>query len=327
MKPPLPSPRCSLATALRPRPFRVAALIVLVLFPAGLFSADPAAFALHDRPVEGFALSRTASGGAAALPEATSSRGSGEFSIHNLTRDFLKDAGQIWSYPFHIRTDDILPIIGLAAVTGLVIANDESIFRGFQDYYDDHGWVQDASPVITKMGSWGAWATAGLFLGVGLIGGEHKPAETGVLAATAMMESSLLVWFLKGMTGRQRPSYADGVDHWSGPAGFFKRYQQGYQDAYDSFPSGHAITAFSLATVVAMEYQETVWVPILSYAVATGVGLSRVTLSRHWLSDVLVGGVLGHLIGRLVVRNHRRRYHAIPAVSVSPRSVSLAFSF
>jgi membrane-associated phospholipid phosphatase len=304
-----------------------ATLVLLAVLPIRLFADDLKAPVRDVSPAPAFTLSVY---NAPALPASLAgeaSPGTGEFSIHNLTGDFLKDAGRIWSYPLHIQTDDILPILGLAAVTGVIIANDEPIYRGFKDYYDAHGWVQDASPVITKMGSWGAWATAGLFLGAGLVGGNHRPVETGVLAATAMMESSLLVWFLKGMSGRQRPSYADGVDHWSGPAGFFKRYQQGYADAYDAFPSGHAITAFSLATVVAMEYRETVWVPILSYAVATGVGLSRVTLSRHWLSDVLVGGVLGHLIGRLVVRNHRRRYHAIPAVSVSPRSVSLTFSF
>ena len=110
------------------------------------------------------------------------------------------------------------------------------------------------------------------------------------------------------MFGRQRPFWADGVDHWSGPVGFFKRFRSGQQGRYDSFPGGHAITAFSLATVVAMQYQKSVWVPIVAYSVATGVGLSRLTLDKHWLSDVLVSGVIGHVIGRLVVRNHRRRY-------------------
>jgi len=304
-----------------------ATLVLLAVLPVRLFSDERKAPVRDVRPAPAFILSVFNGPGLPASLAAAASPRTEEFSARSLTGDFLRDAGQIWSYPLHIRTADILPIVGLAAATGLVMANDESIYRGFKDYYDAHGWVRDASPVITKMGSWGAWATAGLFLGVGLIGGDHRPVETGVLAATAMMESSLLVWFLKGMSGRQRPSYAAGVDHWSGPAGFFKRYQQGYEDAYDSFPGGHTIAAFSLATVVAMEYRETVWVPILSYAVATGVGLSRVTLSRHWLSDVLVGGVLGHLIGRLVVRNHRQRYHAVPAVSVSPRSFSLTFSF
>ena len=44
---------------------------------------------------------------------------------------------------------------------------------------------------------------------------------------------------------------------------------------------GHSITAFSLATVVAMQYQESVWVPILAYATAMGVALSRETENKH----------------------------------------------
>jgi hypothetical protein len=56
--------------------------------------------------------------------------------------------------------------------------------------------------------------------------------------------------------------------------------------------------------------------------VATGVGLSRVIESRHWLSDVVVGAVLGHVIARLVVSNHRRRCLIVPAVGVGRRSFS-----
>jgi membrane-associated phospholipid phosphatase len=166
------------------------------------------------------------------------------------------------------------------------------------------------------MGSWGAYGTAGLFLAYGLVSGDKTSTETAILAANAMLQSEILVAFLKGMFGRQRPSYANGVDHWSGPTGFFERFEKEHAGYYDSFPSGHAITAFSLATVLAMQYRDTVWVPILSYTIATGVGLSRATLGKHWLSDAFVGGVLGHLIGRLVVRNHRRRYQIMPAAGL-----------
>jgi membrane-associated phospholipid phosphatase len=38
------------------------------------------------------------------------------------------------------------------------------------------------------------------------------------------------------------------------------------------------------------------------------VALSRVTEGKHWLSDCLVGSVLGYVIGRMVVLNHRSRY-------------------
>jgi len=250
-----------------------------------------------------------------------------KFTLKGLGGDFLKDAGEIWSYPAHIRTRDILPIVGLAAVTGFLIGNDEAIYRGFRTYHDNHAWVRGVSPVITQMGSWGAWGTAGAFLCFGLIAKDGKATETAVLAASAMLQGALLTGFLKGISGRQRPEYADGVDHWSGPAGFFKRFEKGEMGHYDSFPSGHTVAAFSLATVVAMQYRDTVWVPIVSYTLAAGVGLSRLTEDKHWLSDVVVGGVLGQVIGRLVVRNHRRRHHLTPTVGLDHGSLAFAVSY
>ena len=259
------------------------------------------------------------------LPAAPS--GGGEFSLRSVSRDFLKDAGQIWSYPAHIRTRDILPIAGLAALTGFLVGKDEAIHRWVMKYREAHAWVRGVSPVITQMGSNGAWGTAAMFLGVGLIGGDKKSTETAVLATSAMLQSGILVTFLKGIFGRQRPYWADGVDHWSGPVGFFKRFKSGQTGRYDSFPGGHSITAFSLATVVAMQYRETVWVPILAYTTATGVALSRLTENKHWLTDSLVGSVLGYLIGRMVVRNHRSRYDMPPTTGGAQSTFSLAFTF
>jgi membrane-associated phospholipid phosphatase len=76
-----------------------------------------------------------------------------------------------------------------------------------------------------------------------------------------------------------------------------------------------------------MQYRESVWAPIVAYSVATGVGLSRLTLDKHWLSDVLVGGVVGHIIGRLVVRNHRSRHHMTLPVDDALGSLPFAVTF
>jgi membrane-associated phospholipid phosphatase len=303
----------------------VAALVMLAVFPSGLFPQGIPAEGTKDSPAPVFSLSVLH---ALALPAAYAAPLPPEperYTFRNVTSDFPKDAGQIWSYPFHIKSGDILPIVGLAALTGVLIHNDKQIHESFVNYRNSNSWVQKLGPNITQMGQLGAYGTAAVFLGVGLIAGDHKLTETGVLAANAMLQAGVLVEFLKGIIGRQRP-VIDGFDRWSGPVGFFKRYSKGGHDLYDSFPGGHTATAFSLATVVAMEFRETVWVPILSYAVATGVGLSRVTLGRHWLSDCLVGGVLGHFIGRLVVNNHRQRYHVTPVIGMTGGSVSFAFT-
>jgi membrane-associated phospholipid phosphatase len=142
-----------------------------------------------------------------------------------------------------------------------------------------------------------------------------------------MVQTFLVEFFIKGLTGRQRPFIASGVDHWAGPAGFFNRYDPDYDGLYDSFPSGHSATAFSLATVVAMQYRHRAWVPVLAYTIAAGVGLTRVTMDRHWMSDVVVGAVIGHLVARLVVRSHYRRQRLVPVLGCSGRSITFGFHY
>jgi membrane-associated phospholipid phosphatase len=247
--------------------------------------------------------------------------------LKQAARDFIKDTGRIWSSPFRIKERQVGPLIALAAATGFLIAADEDIRDGFKSYSDEHEWVQDVGPVITQMGTLGAAATAGIFFGAGLIFKDERARDTGYLAACAMAQSFLVEHALKGLTGRQRPFAADGDDHWSGPAGFFKRYDPDNEGLYSSFPSGHTATAFSLATVVALQYRHTTWVPILAYTIAAGVGLTRVTMDRHWMSDVVVGAVVGHLVARLVVRSHTRRQRLVPVLGCSGRGITLGFHY
>ena len=53
-----------------------------------------------------------------------------------------------------------------------------------------------------------------------------------------------------------------------------------------SFPSGHAMMAFSVATVFARRYHDHRWVPYVAYAVAGAIVVSRVTTGAHFPADV-----------------------------------------
>ena len=68
----------------------------------------------------------------------------------------------------------------------------------------------------------------------------------------------------------------------------------------NSFPSGHAATAFMAATILHKEYgRRSPWFSIAGYAAATATGVTRQLNNRHWMSDVMVGAGIGILTAEL----------------------------
>jgi len=74
-----------------------------------------------------------------------------------------------------------------------------------------------------------------------------------------------------------------------------------------SFPSGHASGVFAVATVFAHEFRDSRWVPWVAYGSAGLIALSRVSLGRHFPTDIVTGAILGNSIGRMV--SHRSDSH------------------
>jgi membrane-associated phospholipid phosphatase len=244
-------------------------------------------------------------------------------SLKQAGRDFLGDTGRIWTSPARIRNRDVFPLIALAAGTTFLIAGDEAIRDGVQSYADQHAWVGEVAPVVTQLGGVAGFAAAGAFFGAGLLFRDDRARDTGYLAASAILQAMLVDNVLKIVAGRQRPYVADGEDHWGGPAAYFK----GSGEDNRAFPSGHAATAFALATVVSMQYGRRAWVPVVAYTLAAGAGLSRMALDKHWSSDVLVGAVVGHLVARLVVRDYARRRRFTPMLACSRRGFAVSLFY
>jgi membrane-associated phospholipid phosphatase len=119
-----------------------------------------------------------------------------------------------------------------------------------------------------------------------------------LLAGEAVLDSEIVAELAKAIDRRKRPQDqpANGnfTDTW------FSNKAGGVQST-GSFPSGHTIAAFSVATVIAHRYGNHKWAPYVAYGTAALIGFSRMTLSSHWGSDVFVGGVLGYTISRFSV--------------------------
>lgn len=64
-----------------------------------------------------------------------------------------------------------------------------------------------------------------------------------------------------------------------------------------SFPSGHTLTAFGVATLLIWGLKLRGWRLACVLALACLIGLSRIAVGAHWPLDVLGGAVLGSLCG------------------------------
>jgi hypothetical protein len=234
----------------------------------------------------------------------------------------LHNIGEQAAAPFKMNAKQWLMTGSAIGITAALMHFDNDIDKWARVQKQDHNWVKKSSPVITNFGgSWGVYSV----LAAGLLSAtrdNEKGVQSCLLATQAMVTSGIWVRIIKTLTGRERPmadytfSKSQGGE-WYGP---FSMWDQDSAikkpvSAFDSFPSGHTATAFSIATVFAKQYSDIKAVPVLFYSAATLVGISRLTEHEHWASDVFVGGILGYLCGNQVV-NHFNKTHRNPVDSL-----------
>jgi undecaprenyl-diphosphatase len=161
----------------------------------------------------------------------------------------------------------------------LITAGDRKLMRRLNQWEAPH-WIRKWMVFATRGGDGWLWSVIGLILL--LFGGSRRFDALG--AGFVSVGAGQLVFFvLKRLIGRERPCATES-HCWSSllPPDRF------------SFPSGHTITAFAIALSLGLYYPALV-VGLVFCAVS--VAASRVILGLHYLSDVLVGIVIGAAIG------------------------------
>ena len=189
----------------------------------------------------------------------------------------LEDQREIYKAPFkpsNLRWDALV-----LAPTALFLVTDRHIENnlpgGHYTFYQDSSNIAIAGIASTLTGVW-----------IYGIKGDHPHArETGNLELETLVNTFLVYAPMQFIAARQRPGEGNGH-------GDFLRHSA----MNTSFPGGHAMFTWAMATVVAQEYPKP-WVQVLNYAAAFTLTTTRYLARDHWASDMWVGSALGIAIG------------------------------
>ncbi|MEK7670773.1 MAG: phosphatase PAP2 family protein [Bacteroidota bacterium] len=213
-----------------------------------------------------------------------SATGGNDFSL------FLKLTGHAFTSPLRWNGCDWLTAGGVVVGTGVGSLLDDEGFRLMER--NQTSFNTDLSDITSKYGSGitGIAVTGGFYC-AGWAFDNVWLRETGVLMASALSASVVTESALKLIIGRARPYTSLGTTT-------FKPFN-GKAD-FSSFPSGHAVVAFTLSTVLSERIKNT-WASIGLYSLATMVAASRMYTRDHWFSDVVFAGALSTFVARSVV--------------------------
>ena len=227
----------------------------------------------------------------------------------------------VLAQPLHYDWKDWTVFGGVAAATTLAFVYDDEIYDFVDGTFGNEKW-NTASKCTDVFGEeYFILPTVALTYAVGAIGDDCRLKNMSLAALQSFVYAEVASAGLKVLTCRLRPSEANNQQStvngqqstvngqtWLGP---FKSFKS------TSFPSGHAMRSFALATTVAGFYPEKKWVGIVSYSLATMTSLGRVVSKEHWASDVIVGAALGYFIGRGVVK-FNEKIGNISSVEIQP---------
>jgi membrane-associated phospholipid phosphatase len=224
-----------------------------------------------------------------------------------MPRYVLQDQKAIWTSPIHTARSDAKWWAIFGAATGALIATDKWTERRLPNTPDQvrlGNYTSNLGTAYTLI------PISAAFYFLGTAKSDERFRETGLLSFETLIDTTLIEAVIKSATNRARPLEGNGN-------GGFGDGAHGVLNS--SFPSGHAIGAFGIASVFAHEYRHVWWVKLLAYSYAGTVVGARLAARKHFPSDVVAGGAMGWFVGDYVyAKRHNpdldRKQGAMPKV-------------
>jgi membrane-associated phospholipid phosphatase len=206
--------------------------------------------------------------------------------LRKLALNIVLDEKDIFTSPFHVNRHNALEWLVPIAITGGLMVGDRRIAGILENSRGQVSWGGRISnigasytliPILASSYVYGAWRD------------NAKSREIGVLGTETLLDSLIVVEGLKEVFRRDRPDDKHPGDFWAGGS---------------SFPSGHAMESWSIASLLDHEFRHKKIVGITAYTLAGIVSAARIAARKHFASDVVAGGTMGWFIGRHVYDTH-----------------------
>ncbi len=214
-----------------------------------------------------------------------------------LPGNFIQDQKDIWLFPVKLAKGHYwFPTVLVVGGTGALIGTDPQTMPHFRQVNGQPNEFHGFNKIFTSTVSGGIIAAVpATFYAVSLIRKNSYDQGSALLAGEAVVDDTVLMVVVKSITQRLRPTDVAATGNYSDT--FFQSSKSPIGKG-TSFPSGHALMSFSVATVFARRYRQHRWVPYVAYGLASVLSFSRVTTGAHFPSDVFVGAALGYVIAR-----------------------------
>jgi membrane-associated phospholipid phosphatase len=208
----------------------------------------------------------------------------------------FQDQARMWAFPFSVaHGKHLTPVVAVAAATIALIGIDHYSTGYFYRTDSFQGFNNALSGPNTAL--YTELFPAAMYA-IGLARRDKYAQETFYLAGRAVIDSEILTSVMKDLDRRAVIENNTFTNSW------FMKDEGHYLGGKGSFPSGHMIAAFAVATTYAKRYPNPAWHKWVAYGLAGLVGFSRVSIHSHYASDVFAAGALGYAITNYLVVNH-----------------------
>jgi membrane-associated phospholipid phosphatase len=185
-----------------------------------------------------------------------------------------------------------LILVGLLIVDPFMFEQSKALAPGVRKFFRTITDIGKSNWMLIPTGA----AIALAFVLRNRYGGLRNAAAYGLIASTigfvfvSVGGAGLIANLAKNIIGRARPKLFETA----GPLDF---ELFAFDPDYASLPSGHATNIFALATVIAILWPRG---RVLLYTLAAWIAASRVLIGEHYVTDVVLGAILGTVFPYIV---------------------------